>query len=61
MAREDMQSDAWPAILDRPQISLIGDIDKYSVQTFLDQLGKAGQAGGDVALELTTLGGDPEM
>ena len=61
LAREDMQNAAWPAILDRPQISLVGDIDKYSVQNFLEQLGKAEQAGGDVALELTTLGGDPEM
>ena len=61
LAREDMQNAAWPAILDRPQISLVGDIDKYSVQNFLEQLGKAEQAAGDVALELTTLGGDPEM
>lgn len=61
MAREDMQSETWPAILDRPQISLVGDIDKYSVERFLDQLNQAERAGGDVALELTTLGGDPEM
>ncbi len=61
MAREDKQNDTWPAILDRPQISLVGDIDKYSVERFLDQLNGAEQAGGDVALELTTLGGDPEM
>ena len=61
LAREDMQNAAWPAILDRPQISLVGDIDKYSVQNFLEQLGKAELAGGDVALDLTTLGGDPEM
>jgi ATP-dependent protease ClpP protease subunit len=40
---------------------LLGDIDKYSVERLLDQLGKAERAGGDVALELTTLGGDPDM
>ncbi len=61
MAREDMQEAAWPAVLERPQISLVGDIDKYSVQSFLEQLNEAEQGGGDVALELTTLGGDPEM
>jgi ATP-dependent protease ClpP protease subunit len=61
LAREDMQAGTWPRILDRPQISLVGDIDKFSVERFLDQLGKAEKAGGDVALEVTTLGGDPEM
>ena len=61
MAREDTQAASYPRILDRPQISLIGDIDKLSVGRFLDQLNQAEKAGGDVALELTTLGGDPEM
>jgi len=61
LARDELQAEAWPDILDRPQISLVGDIDKYSVERFLDQLSKAEQAGGDVALEVTTLGGDPEM
>jgi len=61
LARSDSQPDAHPQILDRPQISLVGDIDKYSVERFLDQLNKAEKAGGDVALEVTTLGGDPEM
>lgn len=50
-----------PEILARPQISLVGDIDKYSVERFLDQLREAEKAGGDIALELTTQGGDPEM
>ena len=61
MAREDVQAAAHPAILDRPQISLVGEIDKFTVERFLDQLGKAEAAGGDIALEVTTLGGDPEM
>lgn len=61
MSRDEPRPDAWPEILDRPQISLVGDIDKFSVEKFLDQLSKAEQSGGDVALEVTTLGGDPEM
>jgi ATP-dependent protease ClpP protease subunit len=61
MARDENPGEAYPKILDRPQISLIGDIDKFTVERFLDQLAKAEQADGDVALELTTLGGDPDM
>jgi ATP-dependent protease ClpP protease subunit len=61
MARDENRTETQPDILDRPQISLVGDIDKFTVERFLDQLGKAEQAGGDVALELTTLGGDPDM
>ena len=60
MARSDADVEA-PAILAKPQISLIGEVDKFMVEKFLDQLGKAEQTGGDVALEITTLGGDPEM
>ena len=58
MARDEPVA---PAILSHPQISLVGDIDKFSVEKFLDQLAAAEKAGGDIALELTTLGGDPEM
>jgi ATP-dependent protease ClpP protease subunit len=50
-----------PGVLAHPQISLVGDIDKYSVECFLDQLKDAEKDGGDIALELTTEGGDPEM
>src|SRR4051794_7464829 len=60
MARSDADSEA-PAILANPQISLIGDIGEVTVGRFLDQLRQAEQAGGDIALEITTLGGDPEM
>ncbi len=62
MARSDEQTrPEATAILQSPQISLIGEIDKYSVQNFVDQLHEAEKAGGDLALELTTLGGDPDM
>lgn len=58
MARNDP---APPAVLANPQISLAGDIDKVSVETFLSQLADAEKAGGDIAMELTTLGGDPDL
>jgi|ERR1044072_1837523 hypothetical protein len=61
MARDEAAKAAVPDILARPQISLVGDIDKFSVERFLDQLGEAEKAGGDVAMELTTLGGDAEL
>jgi len=61
MARSDERNQTPPAVLAAPQISLIGDIDKYSVERFLEQLRAAEKAGGDVALEVTSLGGDPEM
>ena len=61
MARDESRTGSHPAILDRPQISLLGDIDKYAVERLLDQLDRAEQAGGDVALEVTTLGGDPDL
>ena len=61
MARDEARTDAVPQIVDRPQISLIGDIDKFAVERFRDQLRAAEKAGGDVALEITTEGGDAEM
>jgi ATP-dependent protease ClpP protease subunit len=62
MARDDDK--APPELLkalSAPQISLVGEIDESSVEKFLDQLASAEKAGGDIALELTTLGGDAEM
>lgn len=62
MARSDDRSrHAPPAVLAAPQVSLVGDIDKSSVEKFLDQLHRAEQGEGDIALEVTTLGGDAEM
>lgn len=61
MARDEAPKTAPPDILAAPQISLTGDIDKFSVERFLDQLRDAEAAGGDVAMELTTLGGDAEL
>jgi len=61
MARDESTSVQAPAVLARPQISLVGDIDKWTVERFLDQLRDAEKTGGDIALEVTTEGGDPEM
>jgi ATP-dependent protease ClpP protease subunit len=60
MARDE-RAPAPPAILKAPQISLVGDIDKFSVERFLDTLSGAEKAGGDIVLEVTTHGGDAEM
>lgn len=50
-----------PSALMKPAISLFGPVDQAMVGKFLDRLGGAEAAGGDVALELTTLGGDAEL
>lgn len=50
-----------PEILRRPQISLIGQVDKAMAEAFLEQLREAERQGGDIALEITTEGGDAEM
>lgn len=61
MARSDDSKIAQPDVLNAPQISLIGDIDKFSVERFIDQLRAAEAGGGDIAVEVTTLGGDADM
>lgn len=61
MARDEAASTTAPHVLASPQVSLVGEIDKFTVERFLDQLHAAEKAGGDIAVEVTTLGGDPEM
>jgi ATP-dependent protease ClpP protease subunit len=61
MARDEGNRITPPGELTRPQISLVGDVDKSTVERFQDQLRDAEAAGGDIVLELTTEGGDPEM
>ena len=62
MARDEAApTTAPPQVLANPQVSLVGDIDKFTVERFLDQLHSAEKADGDIAVEVTTLGGDPEM
>lgn len=55
------QSRSWPKILDRPPLSLTGEIDAQRTREFLDALRNAEDGEGDLALEVTTLGGDAEM
>ena len=52
---------SWPEALDRPALSLTGEIDDEATRDFLDRLREAEEGEGDLALELTTLGGDAEM
>lgn len=50
-----------PAILDSPQISLLGEVNEAMVRDFLAGLKDAEQGDGDIALEVTTPGGDAEL
>lgn len=57
-----MPQDAeFPPCLASPQISLIGEVLEPMVEGFLAQLAEAEKADGDIALELTTPGGDAEL
>jgi len=51
---------AFPAALRHPQISLLGSVDKDMVEKLCGAL-KAAKPGEDLAIELTTPGGDPEL
>jgi ATP-dependent protease ClpP protease subunit len=50
-----------PACLKKPQISLLGEVLEEMVETFLEQLAEAEKGGGDIALQITTPGGDAEL
>jgi ATP-dependent protease ClpP protease subunit len=54
-------SNALPAALLRPRLSILGGVDEPKVGNFLEELAAAEAEGGDLALELTTLGGDAEL
>ena len=58
MARDDP---GLPAVLKRPQISLLGTVDEMMLQSLAEQLGNLPDGRDPVALELTTLGGDAEL
>jgi ATP-dependent protease ClpP protease subunit len=65
MARDDPRGETAPAQILQPQISLIGTVDEEMAQCMRDKLsdseGGAGGGNGPLAIEMTTLGGDPEM
>ena len=52
---------ASPACLKRPQISLLGEMLEEMVEAFLSQLADAEKGEGDIALQITTPGGDAEL
>jgi len=50
-----------PACLKQPQISLLGEMLEEMVEAFLSQLAEAEKGEGDIALQITTPGGDAEL
>lgn len=50
-----------PSCLDSPQVSLLGELFEPMVERFLEQLAEAEKGDGDIAVELTTPGGDAEL
>ena len=59
MAREEPVTP--PEALLKAQVSLLGEVTSDTADSLIEQLGKAEQGGGDVAVEISTLGGDAEM
>lgn len=57
----DEPRQALPACLNHPQISLVGRTDEQMIERFHEQLGRAHKESGDIALEMTTLGGDADL
>jgi ATP-dependent protease ClpP protease subunit len=56
-----MESCIVPLALSRPRIALLGEIGEDMARSLHEQLAAAGEGEGDIALELTTLGGDAEI
>ena len=50
-----------PPCLASPQISLLGEVLEQMVESFLSQLAEAEKGDGDIALQITTPGGDAEL
>lgn len=50
-----------PSSLGSPQVSLLGELLEPMVERFLQQLAGAEKGSGDIAVELTTPGGDAEL
>jgi hypothetical protein len=60
MARDDGKR-ARPSIADTADISLIGTVDETMARTLRDALAKAEDNDAPFTIDMTTLGGDPEM
>ena len=57
----DQQVAQVPPCLRNPQISLLGEVLEAMVEAFLSQLAEAEQGDGDIAMQITTPGGDAEL
>ena len=60
MARDDRREDR-PEVAAKADISLVGTVDQAMAATLRDALAAADGGEGPVTIDLTTLGGDPEM
>ncbi len=60
MARDD-RSQSPPAALRDPRISLMGSVDEAMAQALRDGLADLDEGADPVTIDITTLGGDPEM
>ena len=58
MARDDRKR---PEVTSKADISLIGPVDEAMACKLRDQLGEAEASDSPLAIDMTTLGGDPEM
>jgi ATP-dependent protease ClpP protease subunit len=61
MAFDDPARPEPPRCLASPQISLIGEVNQAMVEKFLGQLREAEATGEDIAVEISTPGGDAEL
>ena len=60
MARDDRKQEK-PGVSAKADISLVGTVDQAMAEKLRDQLGEAEAGEGPVTIDITTLGGDPEM
>jgi ATP-dependent protease ClpP protease subunit len=60
MVRDD-RNRAAPGLADTADISLIGPVDEAMACALRDALAKAENSGAPLTIDMTTLGGDPEM
>jgi hypothetical protein len=57
----DQPQQGLPTCLSHPQVSLVGRVDERMIERFHEQLGQAHKESGDIAVEMTTLGGDADL
>lgn len=60
MAREDRER-SKPDVVAKADVSLVGSVDEAMACKLRDSLGEAKEGAGPLTIDMTTLGGDPEM